>query len=167
MAVLEICKYPNPILKKKLSLVTNFNSNLKKIVQDMIETMHAYNGIGLAANQVGIDARIVVIDIKNEKNCPLALINPEITYFSKEKSRVEEGCLSFPGYFEKVYRSKTVKVTYFDLNGKKQEIVAEGLFSQAIQHEVDHINGITFVTRMAILKKIKFFLNYHLRKIKF
>lgn len=170
MSVLKIVKYPSDILKQKLLPVENFNSDLKYIVRDMFETMYAHNGIGLAANQVGINKRIVVVDIslKGEKKVlPIALINPEITYQSKKKQIAEEGCLSFPGFFDKISRSVSIEVEYYDINGKKQKILAEGLLARVLQHEIDHINGITFIERMKINKQIKFYLMFWLGKYKF
>jgi len=136
----------------------------------MFETMYAHNGIGLAANQVGINKRIVVVDIslKGEKKVlPIALINPIITYQSKKKQIAEEGCLSFPGFFDKISRSVSIEVEYYDINGKKQKILAEGLLARVLQHEIDHINGITFIERMKINKQIKFYLMFWLGKYKF
>jgi len=170
MSVLKIVKYPSDILKQKLLPVENFNSDLKYIVRDMFETMYAHNGIGLAANQVGINKRIVVVDIslKGEKKVlPIALVNPEITYQSKKKQIAEEGCLSFPGFFDKISRSVSIEVEYYDINGKKQKILAEGLLARVLQHEIDHINGITFIERMKINKQIKFYLMFWLGKYKF
>ncbi len=170
MSVLKIVKYPSDILKQKLLPVENFNSDLKYIVRDMFETMYAHNGIGLAANQVGINKRIVVVDIslKGEKKVlPIALINPIITYQSKKKQIAEEGCLSFPGFFDKISRSVSIEVEYYDINGKKQKILAEGLLARVLQHEIDHINGITFIERMKINKQIKFYLMFWLGKYKF
>jgi len=170
MSVLKVVKYPSDILKQKLLPVENFNSDLKYIVRDMFETMYAHNGIGLAANQVGINKRIVVVDIslKGEKKVlPIALINPEITYQSKKKQIAEEGCLSFPGFFDKISRSVSIEVEYYDINGKKQKILAEGLLARVLQHEIDHINGITFIERMKINKQIKFYLMFWLGKYKF
>ncbi|MFN3550846.1 MAG: peptide deformylase, partial [Endomicrobiia bacterium] len=150
MTVLKIVKYPNPILKKKLKLVVDFNSRLKSTIRDMFESMYTYNGIGLAANQVGIDMSIVIVDISKveKKIIPLALVNPVITKYSDEKELAEEGCLSFPGYYDKVQRSKYLEVSYYDINGKPQKLQAEGLLARVLQHEIDHINGINFVQRM-------------------
>jgi len=169
MSVLKIVKYPASILKQRVSPVKNFNSELKNIVRDMFETMYAYNGIGLAANQVGIELAIVVVDIsKVEKNLmPLVLINPKILSYSRQKEMEEEGCLSFPGYYEKILRSKTVVVSYYDINGNKKEIRAEGLFARVLQHEIDHINGITFIKRLPLNKRIRFHILHNLGKYKF
>jgi peptide deformylase len=170
MSVLKIIKYPSDILSQKLQPVENFDSDLKYIVRDMFETMYAYNGIGLAANQVGINKRIVVVDVssKEEKKVlPIALINPQIVNYSKKKQVAEEGCLSFPGFFEKVVRSLSVEVEYYDINGKRQRIIAEGLLARVLQHEIDHINGIVFVKRMSLEKQIKFYFMFRIGKYKF
>jgi len=170
MSVLKIVKYPSDILLQKLQPVENFDSDLKYIVKDMFETMYAYNGIGLAANQVGINKRIVVVDVslrEERKVLPIALINPQIVNYSKKKQVAEEGCLSFPGFFEKVVRSLSVEVEYYDINGKRQRIIAEGLLARVLQHEIDHINGIVFVKRMSLEKQIKFYFMFRIGKYKF
>lgn len=170
MSVLKIIKYPNKILDQKLFNVEYFNSDLKDIVRDMFETMYTYHGIGLAANQVGIDKRIIVVDISSvskDKSVPIALINPEIVTCSKRKMVAEEGCLSFPGYYNKVARPISIEVKYYDINGKKHQIVVNGLLSRVLQHEIDHINGIKFIQRMSFDKQIKFYLFYKLGKYKF
>jgi peptide deformylase len=170
MSVLKIVKYPSDILLQKLQPVENFDSDLKYIVKDMFETMYAYNGIGLAANQVGINKRIVVVDVslrEERKVLPIVLINPQIVNYSKKKQVAEEGCLSFPGFFEKVVRSLSVEIEYYDINGKRQRIIAEGLLARVLQHEIDHINGIVFVKRMSLEKQIKFYFMFRIGKYKF
>ena len=170
MSVLKIVKYPSDILSQKLQPVENFDSDLKYIVRDMFETMYAYNGIGLAANQVGINKRIVVVDVSSKeerKVLPIALINPQIVNYSKKKQVAEEGCLSFQGFFEKVVRSLSVEVEYYDINGKRQRIIAEGLLARVLQHEIDHVNGIVFVKRMSLEKQIKFYFMFRIGKYKF
>lgn len=172
MSVIEIVKYPSKILSQKLSPVEHFNSELKEIVRDMFETMYTYNGIGLAANQIGVDKRIVVVDVttknKNDKQIlPIALVNPEILNYSNKKDVAEEGCLSFPGYFDKVKRSVYVEVEYWDINGKKHRILANGLLARVLQHEIDHINGIHFVQRMSVAKQLKFHFLFSIGKYKF
>lgn len=170
MSVLKIVKYPSDILLQKLQPVENFDSDLKYIVRDMFETMYAYNGIGIAANQVGINKRIVVVDVSSKeerKVLPIALINPQIVNYSKKKQVAEEGCLSFPGFFEKVVRSLSVEVEYYDINGKRQRIIAEGLLARVLQHEIDHINGIVFVKRMSLEKQIKFYFMFRIGKYRF
>ncbi len=160
MSVLKIYKYPHKILTKKLSPVVKFDSELRTIVRDMFETMYYYNGIGLAANQVGIDAQIIVIDIKEKNFSPLVVINPKILSYSKEKIVAEEGCLSFPGYFEKIPRSAVVTVEYYDITNKKHIITRDGLLARVLQHEIDHVYGIQFIQRMYLLKRTKFYATY-------
>jgi len=170
MSVLKILKYPNFILKQKVPPVKNFDFELKNIVRDMFETMYAYNGIGLAANQVGVNSAIIVVDVSRimDKNLmPLVIINPEIINYSKQKEIAEEGCLSFPGYYEQIKRSRFVDVSYYDINGNKREIEAEGFLARVLQHEIDHINGITFIKRLPLYKQIKFHFSYKLGKYKF
>ncbi len=170
MTVLKIVKYPNEILNRKLQPVEHFNSDLKQIVRDMFETMYTYHGIGLAANQVGLDARIVIADISlvsQDKVLPIALINPEILNYSNKKSVAEEGCLSFPGYYDKVVRPVCIEVKYYDINGNKHQIIVDGLLSRVLQHEIDHINGIKFIQRLSLEKQVKFYLLYKLGKYKF
>ncbi len=169
MSVLKIVKYPNPILKKKLKLVVNFGLQLKSTIRDMFESMYTYNGIGLAANQVGIDLAVVIVDISKveKQTIPLALINPVITMYSDEKELKEEGCLSFPGYYDRVNRSKYLEVSYYDINGKPHKLQAEGLLARVLQHEIDHINGINFIQRMTLKKQAKFYILYKLGKCKF
>ncbi|MCX7956900.1 MAG: peptide deformylase [Endomicrobia bacterium] len=170
--MLKLIKYPNPLLKKRLSLVENFNSEVKHIVREMFEYMYKFKGIGLAANQVGIDMQIIVVDLadkrnKNESYYPLALINPVILKYSNKKISMEEGCLSFPGFYEKIKRSQYIEIEYYDINGKKNRILANNLLARVVQHEVDHINGITFVQRLSAVKQIKFYANYFIGKYKF
>ncbi|MCS7231435.1 MAG: peptide deformylase [Elusimicrobiota bacterium] len=166
-----IIKYPHPLLKKRLSHVEKFDSELKFIVRDMFETMYAYNGIGLAANQVGLDLQIVIVDIgykeKNKSIPPLVLINPKITKSSNKKVIAEEGCLSFPGYYDNVKRAESIVVEYYDINGKKKELIAKNLLSRVLQHEIDHINGVSFIQRMSPDKQLKFYAFYFLGKYKF
>ncbi len=157
MAKLEIKQYGNEILKKKTMPITEFNGDeLKKIIEDMLETLYAHNGAGLAANQVGILKRIVVIDTgPREENSKLyILINPEIIEKSKETVLAEEGCLSFPEIFEKIERSAKVKVRAQGLNAKNIEFEAEGLLARVCQHEIDHINGVLFIERMTPVRRM-------------
>ncbi len=163
MAVLEIKKYPEKILREKAIPVKAFNSELQRLIDDMIETMYAAPGVGLAANQVGVSKQVVVIDVSSrEENIPLiVLVNPIITYTEGETS-VEEGCLSVPDYMTVVKRAERVKVTGLDRNGKQVEIEGAGLLSRAIQHEVDHINGILLIDRIGRLKKELFKKRYKL-----
>jgi len=154
MAILNIIKDGNPILRKKSKTVYGINSEIKKLINDMIETMYSANGIGLAANQVGVLLRIIVIDITPEKTAPIVLINPEI--IEKEGKLCEyEGCLSFPGLNLMIKRARFVKVKGLNDNCKPVEIEAEGLLSRVLQHEIDHLSGIVFIDRIPKKEKIK------------
>ncbi len=146
---------PDPILRKKCLPLEKVDDNLQKLMQEMLETMYQAPGIGLAAIQVGILKRIVVIDISRDENKkdPLYLVNPVITHRSKETSVYEEGCLSLPGQFAEIERPANCMVKYIDYNGKEQEIKADGLLATCIQHEVDHLDGILFIDYLSKLKK--------------
>ncbi len=146
---------PDPILRKKCLPLDKVDNDLKKLMQEMLETMYQAPGIGLAAIQVGILKRIVVIDISREENKkdPLYLVNPVITHRSKETSVYEEGCLSLPGQFAEIERPANCIVKYIDYNGKEQELKAGGLLATCIQHEVDHLDGILFIDYLSKLKK--------------
>lgn len=166
MAVLEIKKYPEKILKEKTLPVREFNSELQRLIDDMIETMYAVPGVGLAANQVGVSKQVIVIDVSNkEERCPLiVLINPKIVY-SEGKAAIEEGCLSVPGYMTMLKRAEKVKVTGFGRYGEPVEIEGNGLLSRALQHEIDHLNGILIIDRIGRIKK-EFFKKRYMREIK-
>ncbi len=146
---------PDPILRKTCTPIEKVDSNVRKLMQEMLETMYAAPGIGLAAIQVGILKRLVVIDIsKNkEKKEPLFLINPEILEKSENTSIYEEGCLSLPGQFAEIERPAECFLKYLDLNGNQKKLKASGLLSTCIQHEVDHLNGVLFIDYLSKLKK--------------
>jgi len=146
---------PDPILRKKCKPVEKVDDELKKLMKEMLNTMYQAPGIGLAAIQVGILKRVVVIDISKDehKKEPLFLVNPEITYRSKETSTYEEGCLSLPGQFAEIERPADCHLKYVDFEGKKKDIKASGLLSTCIQHEVDHLNGVLFIDYLSKLKK--------------
>ncbi|HTM17324.1 MAG TPA: peptide deformylase [Terracidiphilus sp.] len=152
--MLKIVKYPEPVLSQPGEPVTEFNDELKKLVEDMFETMYASQGIGLAAPQVAVSKRVTVIDLSQGKDPEqkLVLVNPEII-FREGKQYEEEGCLSFPEIREKVQRASTVKVRAQDLNGKWFEMDGEELLSRAFQHEIDHLDGMLFIFRMSSLKR--------------
>jgi peptide deformylase len=151
----EIRKYGDPILKQKAEPVTEFNEELKTIFSNMLETMYAASGLGLAATQVGILKRIITIDTGTiESPKVLRLANPEIIESSREKQEFEEGCLSFPGIMEKIYRPAKIKVKAQDPDGKELIIEAEGLTAVALQHETDHLNGVVFINRMSPVKSM-------------
>lgn len=146
MAVRIIREEGDEILKKKSREVEEINDKIKELLNDMVETMHKYNGVGLAAVQVGILKKAVVIDLYDEKG-PIKLINP-IIIKEKGEQEVEEGCLSFPNKYAKMIRPKEIEVEALNENGKKIKIKAKDLLAQAICHEVDHLNGIVFVDKM-------------------
>ncbi len=155
MAVLEILTIPDPRLKHKSSKVQLFDKELKNIIKNMYETLYASgNGIGLAAPQVNITKRIVVIDLKEDgKSLPMTFINPSIKVFSEDKFINQEGCLSVPEYYAEVERSKEVLVEWFDESGKNHEKNFSGLLSICIQHEIDHLDGILFIDHLSSLKR--------------
>ena len=143
MAIRELRYEGDAILKKKSREIEVIDDRIKQLAEDMFETMHKWDGLGLAAVQVGILKRIIVIDLYDDVS-KFCLINPEIVEMSEEKAEVEEGCLSYPNQFGKVLRSVKVKVKALDLDGKKVILEAEGLLAQALQHEIDHLDGETF-----------------------
>ena len=152
--LLKIVKYPEPVLSQPGEPVTEFDAELKKLVDDMFETMYASQGIGLAAPQVAVSKRVTVIDLSQGKDPAqkLILVNPEVT-FREGKQYEEEGCLSFPEIREKVQRASKVKIRAQDLKGKWFEMDGEELLSRAFQHEIDHLDGMLFIFRMSSLKR--------------
>ena len=154
MAIRKILKFPDQDLRIKAKPVETFDEELKTLTDDMFETMHSVNGIGLAATQIGVAKQVAVIDISPEKNEPLVIVNPVIQILDPSKTEdYDEGCLSVPGFFEKISRPSDIKLTYQDLNGKKQEIKPEGLLTKVVQHELDHLNGRLFVDHISELKR--------------
>jgi len=155
MSKKEIVIEPDPILRKKSVNLEKVDDELRGLLDDMLETMYSAPGIGLAAVQVGVLKRLIVIDISKEKDKknPLFLINPEIISRSNKTSIYEEGCLSLPGHFAEIERPAECHVKYIDYSGKEKEIKANGLLSTCIQHEVDHLNGILFIDYLSKLKK--------------
>ena len=154
MAIRKILKFPDQDLRIKAKPVESFDDELKTLTDDMFETMHSVNGIGLAATQIGVAKQVAVIDISPEKNEPLVIVNPAIQILDPTKTEnYDEGCLSVPGFFEKISRPSDIKLTYQDLNGKKQEIKPEGLLTKVVQHELDHLNGRLFVDHISELKR--------------
>ena len=155
MSTRKIIIEPDVILRKKSEPLHQVNNDTRKLLDDMLQTMYTAPGIGLAAVQIGILKRVIVIDIskKEEKKNPIFLINPEITFQSKETSIYEEGCLSLPGYFAEIERPAKCKINYIDYHGKKAELEAQGLLSTCVQHEIDHLNGILFIDYLSKLKK--------------
>jgi peptide deformylase len=157
MALREIRKYPDPVLRQKTGRVEALDAALERLIDDMVETMHAAPGVGLAANQVGVPLQVAVIDLsfreeKGQRHPLLVLINPEMISLEGSVTE-EEGCLSLPEYTEMVKRAAKVKVRAQDRAGKSFEMEAEGLLAKALQHEIDHLNGLLFVDRLSTLKK--------------
>ena len=152
VAILQVLKYPHENLRKMAEPVLNIDDNIKKLVQDMFETMYALNGVGLAATQVNQHVRVVVIDISEERNQPIVLINPVITA-QEGMVQGEEGCLSLPGIYETVTRAERVKVTAINLDEETFSLEADGLLSRCIQHELDHLQGKVFVNYLSRLKQ--------------
>ena len=146
MAIRNLRYEGDEILKKKSRDVEIIDEKLQTLIDDMIETMHKYNGVGLAAVQIGILKRVIVIDLYDDKG-PIVLINPEIIK-EKGEQEVEEGCLSFPNQFAKIIRPAEVTVKALDIDGKERKIKSKELLAQAISHEVDHLNGILFVDKI-------------------
>ncbi len=155
MTTRKILIEPDPILRKKCLPLETVNDDTRKLMKDMLETMYKAPGIGLAAIQIGILKRVVVIDIskEEEKKSPLFLVNPEITYRSEKTSVYEEGCLSLPGQYAEIERPAECRLKYIDYDGKPKDLKAEGLLATCIQHEVDHLNGILFIDYLSKLKK--------------
>ena len=155
MALRQILIEPNKILREKSQHVERVDSDLQKLMDDMLETMYAAPGIGLAAIQVGVPKRIIVLDIdqkEGQKN-PMCFINPEIIEKSKNNTTYEEGCLSVPGQFAEIDRPDECHVKYLDYYGQQKEIKAKGMLATCIQHEIDHLEGILFIDYLSKLKK--------------
>ena len=151
----KIITEPDTILRKKSATLEKVDNELRELMDDMLETMYAAPGIGLAGVQIGILKRLIVIDVSadKEKKNPLFLVNPEIISKSNNTSVYEEGCLSLPGYFAEIERPAECQVEYIDYNGKKKEMKANGLLATCIQHEIDHLNGILFIDYLSKLKR--------------
>ena len=152
MAVIPIRIFPDPILKQKSKRVRTIDSSIQKLISDMIETMHSVPGrVGLAAAQVGIPLRVIVIGLPEEED--IALINPEIVRRTGERL-IDEGCLSLPGYVGQIKRAESVTVKGRDQNGKEIRIKADGLLAQALEHEIDHINGKLYIEHLESMDKL-------------
>jgi len=162
MALLPILTAPDPRLKKKSAPVAAVDDAVRQLMDDMLETMYAAPGIGLAAPQVGVLKRVIVLDIEREdvKTGPLFMANPEIVEASDEDAVYEEGCLSVPEHYSEVARPATVRVRYLDRDGKARELDCEGLLATCVQHEIDHLDGILFIDHISSLKR-----NMILRKL--
>ncbi len=155
MAVREIIKLPDKRLRLKSEPVKRIDAGIRKLVDDLFETMYDAPGIGLAAIQIAVPKRVVTMDLskKEEDHEPQVFINPEVIWKSEETSKYEEGCLSIPEYYEEVERPAKVKVKYLDLEGKAHEIEASGLLATCLQHEIDHTNGVLFIDHISKLKR--------------
>ena len=162
MAILPVITAPDPRLKLKSEPVEKVDDAIRRLMDDMLETMHVAPGIGLAAPQVGVTKRVLVVDVvkEGEQSNPLKLANPEILWTSEEKAAFEEGCLSLPDQFAEVTRSAKARIRYLDYENEICEIEVEGLLATCIQHEIDHLEGILFVDRLSMLKR-----NIILRKL--
>ncbi|MEO5794624.1 MAG: peptide deformylase [Rhodoferax sp.] len=153
MALLSILQYPDPKLHTLARPVQAVDARIQALIADMVETMYDANGIGLAATQVDVHERLVVIDVSDERNEPLVLINPEIIWASEERVLNEEGCLSVPGIYDGVERATQVRVQALDGAGQSRTVEAEGLLAVCIQHEMDHLLGKVFVEYLSPLKR--------------
>jgi len=152
MAKLKILEFPDPRLRKKALPVAHVDDALRRLIDDMFETMYAAPGIGLAATQVDVHRRLLVADVSQEKDAPLVLINPEI--IERDGSEVtEEGCLSVPGYYEDVERAEHIRVRFLDHDGAAQEFECAGLLAVCVQHEIDHLDGKLFVDYLSEVKR--------------
>ncbi len=154
MALLEILKYPHPVLKKRCEPVEDVNDDVRTLIQDMKETMYRANGIGLAASQVGVSSQVIVLDVSpiDPDHGFMALINPEIVSEDGEIES-EEGCLSVPDFTERIKRKEKVSVQGVSPEGKKIEVIGEGILSIALQHEIDHLRGTLILDRISRLKR--------------
>ena len=155
MALREIIKLPDKRLRLKSEPIKRIDTTIRKLVDDLFETMYDAPGIGLAAIQIGVPKRVVTMDLskKEDDHKPQVFINPEVIWKSTEKSKYEEGCLSIPEFYEEVERPAQVKVKYLDIDGKEQEIEASGLLATCLQHEIDHTNGVLFIDYISKLKR--------------
>ena len=164
MAVLEILKYPHPLLKKRSQEIEKIDENIRQLIQDMTETMYDANGVGLAACQVGVGKRIIVLDVSpmDPEQDLFALINPEIVAEEEEIDH-EEGCLSVPDCQEIIKRKQKVRIRGMSSEGKEVELEAQGILAIALQHEVDHLNGVLILDRMSGLKR-EIYRNKHRKK---
>lgn len=155
MALLPILEFPDPRLRTVAKSVTEVDDKIRQLVDDMFETMYDAPGIGLAATQVNVHKRVVVIDVSEDKSQPLVFINPEIEVLDTELSEYDEGCLSVPGFYETVVRPGHIRVKALDRDGNAFEIEPQGLLAVCIQHELDHLNGKLFVDHISPFKRTR------------
>ena len=155
MAIRPIIIAPDPVLKAKAKPVENIDGGIVRLMDDMLETMYKAPGIGLAAPQIGILQRVIVVDVaeKDEKPQPFAMANPEILWKSDETSVHNEGCLSLPDHYADVTRPKQVRLRYIDRDGEVRELDADNLLATCVQHEIDHLNGVLFIDHISLLKR--------------
>ncbi len=153
MAILEILEFPDPRLRTQAKPVTQVDDRIRKLVDDMFETMYDAPGIGLAASQINVHERVIVIDVSEDKSQPLVFINPEITVLDEERQTYDEGCLSIPGFYETVERPGHIRVSALDREGKPFTLEPQGLLAVCIQHEIDHLNGKLFVDYVSPMKR--------------
>lgn len=153
MAILNILEFPDPRLRTIAKAVELVDDDLRQLIDDMFETMYDAPGIGLAATQVNVHKRLVVMDLSEDKNEPMVFINPEFESLTDEVDQYQEGCLSVPGFYENVDRPQKVKIKALDRDGQPFELIAEGLLAVCIQHECDHLNGKLFVDYLSTLKR--------------
>ena len=153
MAKLDILRYPDPKLQTVAKPVQAIDARIRSLVADMLETMYDANGIGLAATQVNVHERVVVMDVSENRDEPIVLINPTITWMGDERVKGEEGCLSVPGIYDGVERATAIKVRAQDADGNTRELEAQGLFAVCVQHELDHLMGNVFVEYLSSLKR--------------
>ena len=155
MAILDILEFPDSRLRKKAAPVTVFDKNLRQLIDDMFQTMYEAPGIGLAATQVDVHRRVLVIDVSEERDEPRVFINPEFTVLDQECAEHDEGCLSVPGFYETVIRPQHIRVKALDGNGKAFTLEPSGLLAVCIQHECDHLDGKLFVDYLSSLKRMR------------
>ncbi len=153
MAILDILEFPDPRLRTVAKPVESMTAETAQLIDDMLETMYQANGIGLAATQINVHQRVVVIDVSEERDQPLVFINPEITVLEGPDHEYDEGCLSVPGFYETVSRPENITVNALDREGNSFEMTPEGLLAVCIQHELDHLNGKLFVDYISPLKR--------------
>jgi len=161
--ILEIRKFNEPVLRKKARKIRSITPKIKQLAIDMVQTMKKGEGIGLAAPQVGVLKRMIVIETDYRNRGVLALVNPKIIKRSSKKEKDTEGCLSFPGIYIELKRAEKVEVKARNINGEKIRFKAEGLLARVLQHEIDHLNGIVFYKRLNLIKRIIFQAKHHLR----
>ena len=153
MAKLPILEYPDERLRTRAAPVAEVDDEIRRLVDDMLETMHDARGIGLAATQVDVHRRVIVMDVSDDRTSPLVLINPEVTPLGEAREPMQEGCLSIPEYYAEVPRALRVHLKALDRDGKPYELEADGLLAHCIQHEHDHLEGVLFVDYLSPLKR--------------